>query len=217
MDKKELMSYLKDAYKLESQLYTLNRLKEKYENSIIELEEQISELLCKQEEFDQTKNAKGVLIWCQGKKNLISTEYSEMILEIVAQTEMILEKLYSNNFILPKYQNFVSVSQIYEYLDTKKCDEIDGAYNLFESELRQNTIVVNVDELVNQFEQFNSTMCYVVSSINQMNTILESISNQLGSIIPSLNTIQVNTILATYYHRCISFNDELIQKYNLYM
>ena len=54
MDKKELMNYLGDAYKLEKQLYALNKIKEQYEDTYEKLELDKFEPLYVEEKFDGT-------------------------------------------------------------------------------------------------------------------------------------------------------------------
>lgn len=58
--------------------------------------------------------------------------------------EKSLDSLYEMGIIYPKYRNLVAVSTIYEYLSSGRCDRLDGpdgAYNLYEMELRQNIVI----------------------------------------------------------------------------
>ena len=69
----------------------------------------------------------------------------EEVQEKMQATESMLRKLYSKDIVHQKYRNFIAISQIYEYFDTGRCTELEGpngAYNLFESELRQNIIII---------------------------------------------------------------------------
>lgn len=309
MDKKELMDYLKDAYQLETQLYTLNCLKEKYENAYVELKVKQNEPLYIEEDFDGTNNedfrnpicrhifderdeysydgyenlneflheneifrirkswktaeydrlnkayeeerkAKKSFLnklfgsnssnnsfsnlyeylenmykkdmstksnWYQEKMNVISTELTEIISKKILETENILEKLYSNNFIHSKYRSLIATGQIYEYLETGRCNELEGpngAYNLFENELRQNIIILQLDEISMQLDNLNRTMYYVATAINKSNMLLGSISSQLGQMSSSLSLIESNTALTAYNTQCTAFNTELMRRYN---
>ncbi len=62
-----------------------------------------------------------------------------------------LNAFYSDyNMIYPKYRHFVAVSTIWEYLVSERCDSLigpNGAYNIFENEVRLNRIVSNLDDI----------------------------------------------------------------------
>lgn len=333
MDKNELMAYLKDAYELESQLYTLNQIKKEYKDVIQDLERRKFEPLYVEEYFDGTddspyeklhesfwgrdtiylrlnghyvttsyslemyeispqrawngellsfleflisskhkfknirsswdtpeyralkensikeesknngffssltgrknyvaaeklreylcdcyrKDYKLKEIWFQERIDALTTECENLILKEIEETKKVLDSLYSINFIHPKYRHLVAVSQIYEYLDTNRCDGLegpDGAYNLFESELRQDIIIMKLDIIIEKLDELISAMYYVASAVKESNRILSNISGQLGHMSTSLSLINNNTALTAYNTQCISFNTELMRRYS---
>ncbi len=141
----------------------------------------------------------------------IKKEYSEQILVTISNSEKLLTQLYAQDIIHPKYRNFLAIAQIYEYFDTGRCIELvgaNGAYNLYEQELRQNTIIDRLDVIVSQLQMLNRTMAYVASAISESNSILRNISSTLRSI-------ETNTALTAYSSQCIAHNTRIASQYVL--
>ncbi|MBQ6786734.1 MAG: hypothetical protein IJO85_03310 [Lachnospiraceae bacterium] len=138
-------------------------------------------------------------------------EYTEQVLESLSTSEKLLTQLYAQDIIHPKYRNFLAIAQIYEYFDTGRCSELigpNGAYNLYESELRQNIIIDRLDQIITQLQMLNRTMAYVASAINESNSILRDISSSLGRI-------EANTALVAYNSQCIAHNTRIASQYVL--
>lgn len=100
--------------------------------------------------------------------------------------EAALNSLYDMGIIYPKYRNLVAISAIYEYLSSGRCNRLDGpdgAYNLYEMELRQNivigqlsTIIANLNQIKNnQFTLYNE----LVSANQKSNLLLSDILNNV--------------------------------------
>lgn len=140
----------------------------------------------------------------------IIDEYNDFVVPTHNKMLKLLEHVYEKNIIHPKYRDFVAISQIYEYIDTGRCTELEGpngAYNLYESELRQNTIIDRLDVIINQLEQLNRTMRYVANAVNQTNTLLNNISY-------SLDRIEANTALTAYNTQVTAYYTKLATKYD---
>ena len=94
-----------------------------------------------------------------------------------------LRNLYEEGIIYPKYQNLVAVSTIYEYLASGRCDRLEGpngAYNLYEMELRQNIVIGQLSTITEHLEQIKEnqyTLYYEIQSANNNSaSMLSSIS-----------------------------------------
>jgi len=147
---------------------------------------------------------------CQDAINSINSQITNNIQIHEDKTYDLLQQIYSMNLIHPKYRNFVAIAQILEYFDTGRCTELggpNGAYNLYEQELRQNIIIDKLDQIINQLDSLNRTMGYIASAITQTNRLLEDISSSLGHI-------EANTALTAYNTQCIAYNTELANRYN---
>lgn len=137
-------------------------------------------------------------------------EYNDCLVPTHNKMLKLLEHVYEKNVIHPKYRDFIAISQIYEYIDTGRCTELEGpngAYNLYESELRQNTIINRLDVVISQLENLNRTMSYVANAINQSKTLLQNISYSLGRI-------EANTALTAYNTQVIANYTKYANKYN---
>lgn len=75
------------------------------------------------------------------------------------------EQLLSYNIIYEKYNDIVAWTSIYEYLDSERCYDLsgpDGAYNLYESEIRANIIISKLDTIISKLDEIkqNQFMLY---------------------------------------------------------
>ncbi|MEE0179612.1 MAG: hypothetical protein U0I25_07670 [Oscillospiraceae bacterium] len=93
-----------------------------------------------------------------------------------------LRALYNTGIIWEKYQNLVAVSTMYEYIASGRCDRLDGpygAYNLYESELRQNIIIGQLSKIETHLEQIKENQNMLYYELRDANT---SISRLLSGI-----------------------------------
>ena len=84
--------------------------------------------------------------------------YAEASLSITKQT---LESLYGLNLIYPKYRNYTAIASFYEYFCSGRCKELtghEGAYNIFEQEVRMGIIIDKLDAIFRE----KYTSCFSV-------------------------------------------------------
>ena len=94
-----------------------------------------------------------------------------------------LRTLYEENIIYPKYQNLVAVSTIYEYLASGRCDQLEGpngAYNLYEMELRQNIVIGQLSTITEHLEQIKENQYTLYYEIQSANRNSESMLSSIG-------------------------------------
>lgn len=135
----------------------------------------------------------------------------------------VLNEIFSVGIIYPKYNNLIAWTTIYEYFETGRVNALegpDGAYNLYESEIRANIIIGKLDVIIDKLEQIkdnqymlyqimesvNENLCVIrdgIKSINEsMKTISYSLSNTndlLGEINNNANVIKYNTAKTAEY------------------
>ena len=117
-----------------------------------------------------------------------------------------LKEHYAKNLIHPKYQNFLAISQIYDYIDTGRCDKLegaDGAYNIFEFELRMNTIISDLRVIQQKLDEIITLQRSICAALHSLNSALGAISSQLNSIQGSINanTMAINDFNASVCHK----------------
>lgn len=117
-------------------------------------------------------------------------------------TRDVLKKYYDLGFLYQKYQKLVAVSTIYEYFESGRCFSLvghEGAYNLYESELRMNIIIEKLDDILSRIDEIRDTQHMLVNELKQCNA-------QLSRIGGTLDNIENNTYLAQYYGNITASN-----------
>lgn len=76
-----------------------------------------------------------------------------------------LSKLYALGIIYPKYQTLIPTVMFCEYIEAGRCTQLegpDGAYSIYENEIRQNIIISKLKDVIDRLEQIkdNQRMLY---------------------------------------------------------
>ena len=106
-----------------------------------------------------------------------------------------LTELYSNNIIFEKYRNLIAISMFYEYFASSRVFELegrDGAYNLFESEMRQNIIIVKLSDICKNLEEIKQNQYCMYKELTGINVSLNSINQHIGDLKESVSNINEN-------------------------
>ncbi|MBQ8804448.1 MAG: hypothetical protein IJZ53_12500 [Tyzzerella sp.] len=125
--------------------------------------------------------------------------YKEMVLELEKvrdATKKVLQKLYSVGWIYPKYRNMIAMCTIYEYFSSGRVTALagpDGAYNLYESELRQNMIVNRLDQIISQLEEIKNNQYTLYLELRKTNRILEGVAKDIQQMRQMANLIAFRT------------------------
>lgn len=100
-----------------------------------------------------------------------------VIRDQISKTKAALQKLYGLNIVYPKYRTIVPVTMFCEYMESGRCETLDGAdgaYNKYEEELRMELIIGN---------------------LGSIKSVLDDIRSQVGRISGQLGKIQQNQYL----------------------
>lgn len=92
------------------------------------------------------------------------------------------EGLYARNIIFPKYRTLPCVSTMLEYMQAGRVTELtgpNGAYNLYEAELRQNLIIAHVESIATELETIKKNQYNLYQSVEQTNRVLETMNDQM--------------------------------------
>ena len=117
------------------------------------------------------------------------------------------------NVIFPKYRNLVAYSTFYEYLETGRCTALsgpDGAYNLYESELRQNAIISQLSDILDSMEEIKANQYMVYSQLKQMNAGLDKLNHSMAQAVTSLQQIGSSVNSIKDYTEHIAENSDII-------
>lgn len=158
----------------------------------------VQENICKKKAEQKRVNEELQLI-PEYKKTLQDCE------ENIEQCEKILERLYAVGIIFPKYRNFIAVSQIYEYLISGRCKQLEGkegAYSLYEQELRMDTISSKLADIFDEMEKIRENQYMIYETINQVN-------QRLGIVLDYEAVVAYNT-------KVIVNNAEICMRYCIY-
>ncbi len=138
------------------------------------------------------------------KLKALNEEYS-IAKKQLDKTKSILHAMYNKGIIFPKYRNFTAVSSFYEYIDSRRCTRLDGhegAYNIFESEIRQNLIIQKLDEAVRMLKQIEKNQYMLYDAICETNRAIANLGKNLDSSIKQIDTkmdaVVTNTYISSY-------------------
>lgn len=127
------------------------------------------------------------------------------------------ERYYSPDIIFGKYRDFAPVATIYEYLKAGRCTTLegpDGAYNLYESELRSNTIIAKLDVVIEKLEELKNTQYMLCNALEDINCSLSSIDGKLDKACWSLENISNSTESIAQNSAVIAYNSETTAFYS---
>ncbi len=178
-------------------------------------EEKISNKLALERSAVEKENNK--IIASANKKNKMITLSKNQIKSALANTKSELDRLYATNYIHPKYRNLIAVATIYEYIDTGRCNSLegaDGAYNLFELEVRLDRIITKLDVIIRNLEQIRSNQYYLYEAINNIQPQIEKVSNAIIENTNKLNEVAVNTAVTAYTAQVIERNQYYGRNWN---
>ena len=146
------------------------------------------------EHSDETKKQSRYEQECENYENMVKADkqrvkrervtidfYNYQLLQLKKETDKavgVLMSLYGMGILFPKYQNFVAVSSIYEYLQAGRCTTLEGhegAYNIYETEIRLDRIINQLDEVIAHLEDIKSNQYIIYSAIQENNQTLHKI------------------------------------------
>lgn len=146
------------------------------------------------------------------EREFLIVQYNE-ILRVKKNTEATLKEFYKDSFVFPKYLNMIAVIQILEYFQSGRCTELtgpDGAYNLYESELRMNRIVDKLQVIIEQLEEIKSIQYSIYQEICRVNDTLNGILDSIDYACNSMDKVAVNSAVAAYNSSITAYNTSIM-------
>ncbi len=108
------------------------------------------------------------------------------------ETLKALNEMYAYNVVYKKYRELPILTTLYEYINSRRCYDLrggDGAYNLYESELRANIIFTKLDNISASLETIKANQLMLYTEIKQVNRNLESANDGIKKIVYTVTKI----------------------------
>lgn len=140
---------------------------------------------------------------------ILSTEVDK-IKAALAETENTLQLCYQHNIIYSKYRNLVAVCMFEEYLSSGRCTALtghEGAYNIYENEIRLNLIITKLDDIINRLDEIQENQYQLAHEIRMSAQKISKIGN---SIDEHLENIEYSTQLSTYLNGISALNSSYL-------
>lgn len=116
-----------------------------------------------------------------------------------------LMKLYDLNIVFEKYRNLIAIATFVEYFASSRVSELegkDGAYNLFESEIRQNIIIIQLDRINDNLDAIKQNQYILYKELNSINDSLYDITNNINNIeriASDIRNVEIDTNIVNKY------------------
>jgi hypothetical protein len=94
--------------------------------------------------------------------------------QLLSSTEKILKELYGYGIIFPKYRSLIPVAMFAEYIESGRCSDLqghEGAYNIFENELRLNRIINKMEVVIERLDSIQQTQYMLYDAVTESNRI----------------------------------------------
>lgn len=192
----------------------------------------ITEPKRKQKEYDEKYNKLMEIYISESKNDLdrVDKELIEQAIlvaeanklnEIIKNTKQALYKLYDKGIVYEKYRSIIPLCSFLDYLKSGRCNRLegyDGAYNLYENEVKLDTIITKLDNIACSIDRLSRTQYSLYRSIeestrgverlyNETRTLASNISNtntNLDSINRNISQITENTAITAYNSNVIA-------------
>ena len=151
------------------------------------------------------------------RKTFALTQIDQMK-HTLTETKDVLRRLYAINIIFPKYRNMVAMCTIYEYFASGRCSVLtgpNGAYNLYESELRQNIIIAKLDKIISQLEEIKQNQYILYEEMKETRAVLNNISRDVGRIMENTEAIKESSYITAQCAKITAQNTEAIKYISL--
>jgi len=174
--------------------------------------------LAKKEYDERLQEYSKEQIKAQKGKEELSGVYTKLS-ALLGDTSSKLEEIYSLDIVHPKYRNMIAMCTILEYFETGRVSELagpNGAYNLYESELRQNLIINKLDTVISQLDQVKNNQYTLYKEISTANETIRSMANNISAIADDTRNTAANSAITAYYSGITAYNTGIIKWQNAF-
>ena len=118
------------------------------------------------------------------------------------ESTALLSSFYASDLIYPKYRTLPALTSIYEYLITGRCEELTGphgAYNLYEDEMRKDTVISQLNTVIENLEQIRQNQYMLYQQVKGIQENTAAIASELRQIKGYTIALTELTALNAYY------------------
>lgn len=104
-------------------------------------------------------------------------------------------RLYAYKIVFDKYRDVVALFTFYEYLMAGRCTTLEGhegAYNIYESEVRSNMIIGQLTQVIEKLESISERQFIIYSEIKKVNSSLEQLNSTMNKALVSIQKLEEN-------------------------
>lgn len=130
------------------------------------------------------------------------------------ETQALLTRYYDLNIIFPKYRNMVAMTTMYEYFASGRCSELtgpDGAYNLYEAELRQNLIINKLDVIIKELGAIQQNQHMLYQEMQRTRGVIQDIRKDVRDILENTSDIAKSSHITALCSQVTAQNTEAIK------
>ena len=198
-DKRKRNKKIEEDY--QNALIRYNEYILKYKNKLNEEYDELTKDRIKEIEDKYKKENEEILIIKKEKDEIVTNliEKNDELINIIQKNLKLvnskLEELYSTDIIFEKYRNLIAISMFYEYFVSSRVNELegrDGAYNLFETEIRQNIVIVKLNDICEHLEDIKQNQYCMYKELENVNISLGVLKKYTSLIEKHLNHINNN-------------------------
>lgn len=145
------------------------------------------------------------------ERNRIIENEIEKLEKLIHESEELQRALNMQNILHPKYRTLIAANTLLEYIETGRCTELagpHGAYNLYESELRQNLIIMKIDVVIRKLDELKATMYRCCAAIEKVGKQMDRIHDELRTLNATAVCTQQLTALSLTYAAATAANTE---------
>ena len=125
------------------------------------------------------------------------------------KTTNTLNQLYAVGIVYPKYHALVPIVMFCEYIESGRCDALEGhegAYNIYENELRQNIIISKLDAVINKLDQIRQNQYMLAAAIEEGNRHVAQLCSAAKESAQRLERIETNSVITAENARIAANN-----------
>lgn len=150
--------------------------------------------------------------------NDTNTEMHSFMQKPLEESRELLQRYYASNTIYPKYCTLPALTSIYEYFMTGRCTELTGphgAYNMYEDELRKDTVISQLNTVIANLEQIKQNQYMLYQQVKSINENTQIIASELQQIKGYTVQIAELSALNAYYAALNERNTRITMYYHL--